>query len=844
MATIRTKSFCSLILLFYACTARPTYDDLCDDSCRCSKDFMDCSGANLLVIPKVPPSIKFIDLSGNRLRSITSLPSVAVLRHLNLSHNQLSHIEPTSFQRLNNLETLDLSFNSLTTLHPGLLSGLYSLKNVNLSHNTLQSEDVWLQATSFRKLDIDILDLSFNRLTKLSRDLIGFFSNVKTLRLGGNKFDFLDPTPLSEFMESLKRTKYEFSFFIDGNEGELKFEDFFFKGLQMKALNLRGSHVTDLKFMEEVVALNLDLSDNPLYIKTLKVNRHLGRTCEELYLSNIGLQTKDISFLSSFTNLKVLDLSRNNLYLMDGQATINMPFLHTLDLSQNSDLSELSLDFGQSLSTLERLNLSGCAFERIDPLITSELGSLSVLDLSHNNFQTLPDVYANIFETVRSINMSSNPLHCNCEMMWFVNWTKTAKFVRSNVVINDFYCASPVQRYIKDMTLTDFKCREPNIFNITRNMTYPEGTNDVMFHCRAEADPPPTLTWTSPFGSKQSNTPSANRTRYTMFSYMKLSSLKKSEHEGWYECSAENQLGRSVGRTYLKVLRPDEIEVFVPTLEETTEFPHVSPTGSSFKDDGETKPSTSIEHIVENSTSVHRFPTTSQFLTSPKVETKFNFTDPVVPAISFKPFIETSTVSSTTSSTSKLATIPITTTTSPTTTTTTSTTTSTTQPPTTTKAKTTKFEPTKPKFIQPFTEARPVRTSAPETTRKAFQPLTTPEMTSEDPPVPRNISDESSKNLMSSFENRVAIFVAVGILCLLATLLIGVLAVVLVRKRHRRRKYLLDKKNAFLRSYSSNGSHSRRHRSNSGVMTTPLNSTLERPRNGFDILLAKEKGLS
>ena len=839
MATERTKSFCLLIFLFYACTARPTSDDLCDDSCRCLKDFMDCTGANLHAIPKVPPSIKFLDLSGNSLRSITSLPSVAVLRHLNLSHNQLSHIEPTSFQRLNNLEALDLSFNSLTTLHPGLLSGLYSLKNVNLSHNSLQSEDVWHRATSFRKLDIDILDLSFNRLTKLSRDLIGFFSNVKTLRLGGNEFNFLDPTPLSEFMENLKRTKYEISFFIDGNVGELKFEDFFFKGLQMKALNLRGSHVTDLKFMEEVVALNLDLSDNPLYIKTLKVNRHLGRTCEELYLSNIGLQTKDIAFLSSFTNLKVLDLSRNNLYLMDGQATINMPFLHTLDLSQNSDLSELSLDFGQSLNTLERLNLSGCAFERIDPLITSELGSLSALDLSHNNFQTLPDIYANIFETVRSINMSSNPLHCNCEMMWFVNWTRTEKFLRSNVVISDFVCASPVSRLIKDMTLMDFKCREPNIFNITQNITYPEGTNDVMFHCRAEADPPPTLTWTSPFGSKQSNTPSANRTRYTMFSYMKLSSLKKSEHEGWYECSAENQLGRAVGRTYLKVLRPDEIEVLIPSFDETTEFPHVPLTGSSFEVDfEETKPSTATKRIVENSTSAHHFPTTSQFLTSPKVETKFNFTDPGVPAASLKPIIQTSISSSTTSSTSKPTTISTTTTTPPTTTTTTSP--ATTQPSTTTtKIKTTTSEQARPKFIHP------IQTSTPETTGKPFRPLTTPEiLTSGEPASPRNVSDEPSKNLMSSFENRVAIFVAIGILCLLATLLIGVLAVVVVRKRHRRRKYLLDKKNAFLRSYSSNGSHSRRHRSNSGVMTTPLNSTLERPRNGFDILLAKEKGLS
>ncbi|XP_063760309.1 leucine-rich repeat-containing protein 3B-like isoform X1 [Eleginops maclovinus] len=108
--------------------------------CQCSETVgggltLRCSGLRLTQIPLGFPNITdrlFLDrnvLSSLPADSFSELP----LDELDLSHNQLSSLDPGCFGGLDSLRFLDLSFNRLTALEPASLGGLRS--RTNLTHN-------------------------------------------------------------------------------------------------------------------------------------------------------------------------------------------------------------------------------------------------------------------------------------------------------------------------------------------------------------------------------------------------------------------------------------------------------------------------------------------------------------------------------------------------------------------------------------------------------------------------------------------------------------------------------------------------------------------------------------
>ncbi|KAL3054443.1 hypothetical protein OYC64_006724 [Pagothenia borchgrevinki] len=95
-----------------------------------------CSGLRLTQLPVGFPNSTdrlFLDrnvLSSLPANSFSDLP----LDELDLSHNQLSSLDPGCFGGLDSLRFLDLSFNLLTALDPAALGGLRA--RTNLTHNT------------------------------------------------------------------------------------------------------------------------------------------------------------------------------------------------------------------------------------------------------------------------------------------------------------------------------------------------------------------------------------------------------------------------------------------------------------------------------------------------------------------------------------------------------------------------------------------------------------------------------------------------------------------------------------------------------------------------------------
>ncbi|KAJ8404354.1 hypothetical protein AAFF_G00341270 [Aldrovandia affinis] len=87
-------------------------------------------------------------------------------------------------------------------------------------------------------------------------------------------------------------------------------------------------------------------------------------------------------------SLRILVLSNSGLQLLQPQALNSLSFLEKLDLSHN-ELPQLPPDFSQSLSSLRVLRLDHNSLDRLGLRSLERLENLEKLDLSHNRIHTV-----------------------------------------------------------------------------------------------------------------------------------------------------------------------------------------------------------------------------------------------------------------------------------------------------------------------------------------------------------------------------------------------------------------------------------------------------------------------
>ncbi|XP_068644065.1 plant intracellular Ras-group-related LRR protein 6 [Aristolochia californica] len=128
-----------------------------------------------------------VDLSGLSLKTLPNpTVNVTLMRHLDLSNNNLESIPESLTARLLNVVFLDVHSNQLKTL-PNSIGCLSKLKVLNVSGNLLAS----LPKTLENCRALVELNANFNNLTKLP-DTIGFeLLNLQKLSVNSNKLAFL-----------------------------------------------------------------------------------------------------------------------------------------------------------------------------------------------------------------------------------------------------------------------------------------------------------------------------------------------------------------------------------------------------------------------------------------------------------------------------------------------------------------------------------------------------------------------------------------------------------------------------------------------------------------------------
>lgn len=233
-----------------------------------SLETLSLRGNKVLHIPTLPKSIRKIDISGNRLQGKIVLDYPNLLS-INFSDNMVSSVEIVTNPR--NIEVLDLSRNKIKTLSHSLHSA--SIQRLSLQKNEIERIDSWFP-TQVKELNLShnhlgpLIDFEncgrFEQLTELNLSVNGAedlrlrtaqFPMLEVIRLTGNRFTHL-PKSLLEF-KSLRKI-YAGANLIN----ELQEE--FCKKEGLEYIGLENNRISILPFWINEISAEVNLKKNPI----------------------------------------------------------------------------------------------------------------------------------------------------------------------------------------------------------------------------------------------------------------------------------------------------------------------------------------------------------------------------------------------------------------------------------------------------------------------------------------------------------------------------------------------------------------------------------------------------
>lgn len=263
--------------------------------------------------------IETLDMRQNQITNLTehSLDQkMMALKHLFLDENQISHIEPKTFLKMENLITLTLAHNKLKRLASHMFEGLINLKTLELSHNEIEyiATDTFLGMRTLNKLD-----LGANLLKTLNTHTFDGLDKLNVLSVCQNKLEEFNAIhSLNQLIE------LDLSY---NNISEL--------------ITDKGVHNIDTT--KEMKLALLNLSHNPIKTLDPKIFSRLVYLTA-LDLSYCELTTLDFGLLSHSTKLHGLRLTSNKLQSLNVPESLPFyQYFKVLDLSKNY-LKNISID--------------------------------------------------------------------------------------------------------------------------------------------------------------------------------------------------------------------------------------------------------------------------------------------------------------------------------------------------------------------------------------------------------------------------------------------------------------------------------------------------------------------
>lgn len=407
-------------------------------SCRISQDIAICFKNSLTDVPTdIPPTVKGIDLSSNRILKIqvSNFTNFPVLKVLDLKQNSISHIGKDTFSRLISLKRLILNSNELVGLEDDVFNGLAKLEELCIISNHIKT----VASNAFKSLKrLTLLDLSGNQLkyVKQVHLIIQHMPRLKTLSIQNNRISTFKSSDLTNKSIELKTLdvsrnpikEFQITAHVFPNLTRLNI------GVPPMKLNMKWD-VQDMTMLRQVTSLDVSsvqmasneeirnlLSTFNSSLTSLRMNAMRFRptmlihiSCSIPSMSTLQLERNKMFFISSnlfqkCSNVKNLDLDKNNIgrQPIENGSFASLVQLQTLSMSRNK---LLSVPFAiKDLSTLSRLDLSFNLITMLDCHDLANLTNLWQLSLQWNSISALRDCVFYNLKKLKVLELQGNDM--------------------------------------------------------------------------------------------------------------------------------------------------------------------------------------------------------------------------------------------------------------------------------------------------------------------------------------------------------------------------------------------------------------------------------------------------
>lgn len=397
-------------------------------------------------------------------------------------------------------EELYIKGNNIKILQEGTFGDLASLKRLVFTHNKLKT----IESNAFVGLrELVHLDLRWNHLELLQ---IHGFSGLFSLKKLDLDFNAIHSIAESAFHD-LNLTKLG----LENNPNLTEMSPDAFKGSNISEVFIYGSNLSS---------------------RSVNAFRKLRRSLKELYWQ----ENRQAVILPAdiFEGFKFVKLNLDNNGISDASF---LKHISTDDLSLvGNPIGPLDFSRYSLLHTVRALHLDSTNFSQFDQTYFYSLQQLEILHMQNNGITTIPESLKSIFSKLKSLKLEGNPLHCNCELIWFKQWL--TRVSGSGVDVTGAVCSTP---FVDDVSAADaesMKCSMPRLINITSRVAVQLGSH-LNITCTAEGDPTPQIYWELPDGRIKTYPLSLNRTETVTQKTYQLKNAKGLD-AGLYRCVAVN----------------------------------------------------------------------------------------------------------------------------------------------------------------------------------------------------------------------------------------------------------------------------------------------------------------
>ncbi|XP_074054218.1 toll-like receptor 9 [Macrotis lagotis] len=439
-------------------------------------------------------SLEVLDMTGIFFRSLTKatikpLIGLPSFRKLLLPMNFISKAELAIFSLFPSLKYVDLSGNKVT--------GVSDVSDENReaagSDELLlgwekTSQDPFPHPKDFMprcKPSNFILDLSQNNMVTIQQEMFKNLSSVECLRLSSNSITQAVNGSQFNPLTSLRLLD------LSHNKLDLYYGRAFTELPQLKALDLSYNSQSfqahgighNLSFVSFLPRLRyLSLAHNQIYAR---VSRKLSsKSLEALDFSGNLLSRMwsegnlYLEFFHDLTRLSQLDLSQNKLRTLPDQALKNLPSCLRLLWVKENHITFFNWSSLRFLPSLEELDLSRNQLRRLDTGHIPRSTQLQILNLSHNGIDFITqgffapatklralNLYGNVLKTLnrdwfgglvpslKELDIGANPLHCECDATFLDFLLEVQEIVPR--LTNKVVCGSPFPLHGKSVFMQD-----------------------------------------------------------------------------------------------------------------------------------------------------------------------------------------------------------------------------------------------------------------------------------------------------------------------------------------------------------------------------------------------------